>query len=321
VRKLLILGLVAISISLTSVTVFTDVFGANPTISLTNLKPHPSAINLSDSSNADIDVVLSEVYSFQSIFYYSIIGIVGLTIFLNYAFSKKIKLIQKEKDDYVGMITHDLKQAFLPINIAITMLKDPEIGTLSTQQLERVRDIEELSAKQLAMINNMLAAQKIGAKALSYDIEKLDAKDVIQKAIKINKPLMSSKDIKLFTLLDEDIQISADRNFILEVFTNLILNSYDFVSHKGLIEVGATKKDGFATFFVKDNGKGIPKNKLSSIFKPYGSIVSDMKRELGGTGLGLSVSKELVQGMGGKIWVESTVNKETTFYFLIPLSK
>jgi signal transduction histidine kinase len=269
---------------------------------------------------ADLDVVLSDVNSFKNILYGLLVGLVALAIFLNVFVNRRIEFAKKEKEEFAAMITHDLKQTIFPVRYASNLLKESKFGKLSTEQLACVQDIDEVVVKQISMMDAMLSAQKIGAKAISYIMNSLIAKDVILEAIKNNEPLMGSKNIKLFSLLDENFRIFADRKYVLEILTNLILNSYDFVSEKGVIEVGATKQDAFVTFFVKDNGKGIPKDKIDNIFKPYGKIVSDMKRNFGGTGLGLAVSKALVEGMGGKIWVESEVDKETTFYFLVPSS-
>ena len=269
---------------------------------------------------ADLDIVLHDTNSFKNIIHGLLVGLVSLAILLNVFINRRIEFAKKEKEEFAAMITHDLKQTIFPVRYASNLLKESKFGKLSTEQLACVQDIDEVVVKQISMMDAMLSAQKIGAKAISYNMNSLIAKDVILEAIKNNEPLMSSKNIKLFSLLDENFTIFADRKYVLEILTNLILNSYDFISEKGVIEVGATKQDAFVTFFVKDNGKGIPKDKIDKIFKPYGKIVSDMKRNFGGTGLGLAVSKALVEGMGGKIWVESEVDKETTFYFLVPSS-
>lgn len=269
---------------------------------------------------ADLDIVLDDTNSFKNITYGLLVGFVSLAILLNVFINRRIEFAKKEKEEFAAMITHDLKQTIFPVRYASNLLKESKFGKLSTEQLACVKDIDEVVVKQISMMDAMLSAQKIGAKAISYNMDSLIAKDVILEAIKNNEPLMNSKNIKLFSLLDENFTIFADRKYVLEILTNLILNSYDFISEKGVIEVGATKQDAFVTFFVKDNGKGIPKDKIDKIFKPYGKIVSDMKRNFGGTGLGLAVSKALLEGMGGKIWVESEVDKETTFYFLVPSS-
>lgn len=269
---------------------------------------------------ADLDIVLSDANSLRNIFYVLMVGLVALAILLNNLVKRKIELTIKEKEEYTGMITHDLKQTIFPIRIASHLLLDRTFGNLSDRQLASVMDIEEGTVKQIAMMDAMLSATKIGAKALSYNLQILDAKDIISETITNNKPLMFSKNIEFFSSLDENLPIYADRKYVVEILTNLILNSYDFVSENGVIEIGATKGSQFVTFFVKDNGIGIQKDDMKSLFKPYGKIVSDMKRNFGGTGLGLAVSKALVEGMGGGIWAESEVGKETKFSFLIPNS-
>jgi len=129
---------------------------------------------------------------------------------------------------------------------------------------------------------------------------------------------MTDKKIEYFNSSTEDIKIKADKRRILEAFTNIIQNAHDFVPQDGKIEIGMNDGKKQVTFFVKDNGEGIPKEKQKQLFKKYGQVESKAKRKFGGTGLGLAVSQELVNGMGGKIWLESDVGKGTTFFFTIP---
>ena len=129
---------------------------------------------------------------------------------------------------------------------------------------------------------------------------------------------MTSKHIEYFDSSTIDIKILGDRRRILESFTNLVQNAHDFVPENGKIEIGINDGDKEATFFVKDNGEGIPKEKQDKLFKKYGQVKSTAERKFGGTGLGLAVSKQLVEGMKGKIWLESEVGKGTTFFFTIP---
>jgi two-component system phosphate regulon sensor histidine kinase PhoR len=129
---------------------------------------------------------------------------------------------------------------------------------------------------------------------------------------------MKGKEIEFFDSSTEDYSIKADKRRVLEVLTNLVQNAHDFVPVKGIIEIGVNDEKDKVTFFVKDNGIGIPKEKQDQIFKKYGEIKTGMTRTYGGTGLGLVVSKELVEGMSGKIWLESEKGKGTVFLFTIP---
>ena len=232
--------------------------------------------------------------------------------------AQKLKNAQKEKEEFVAMITHDLKQPLVPISGNAEMLLNPKMGELNEMQKECVDEIAANASRQLSMIDNLVSAQKIGAGAMTYDIEELSSKDILKDCIKTHSPIMSDKKIEYFDSSTEDIKIKGDRRRILESFTNIIQNAHDFVPQDGKIEIGVNDGEKEVTFFVKDNGEGIPKEKQDKLFKKYGQVESKAKRKFGGTGLGLAVSQELVNGMGGKIWLESDVGKGTTFFFTIP---
>jgi len=232
----------------------------------------------------------------------------------------KLKNAQKEKEEFVAMITHDLKQPLVPISGNAEMLLNPKMGELNEMQKECVDEIAANASRQLSMIDNLVSAQKLGAGAMEYTIEELSSKDLLKDCVKTHSPIMHDKNIEYFDSSTEDIKIKGDKRRILEAFTNIIQNAHDFVPEKGKIEIGVNDGEKEVTFFVKDDGEGIPKEKQDKLFKKYGQVESKAKRKFGGTGLGLAVSQELVNGMGGKIWLESDVGKGTTFFFTIPKS-
>ena len=230
----------------------------------------------------------------------------------------KLQGLQKEKEEFVAMITHDLKQPLVPISGNAEMLMNPKMGELNEMQKECVNEIRGQASLQLSMIENLVSAQKLGAGSMKYDIEELSTKNILNDCIKTHSPIMSDKHIEFFDSSTVDVKILADRRRLLESFTNIIQNAHDFVSQDGKIEIGVNDGDKEATFFVKDDGEGIPKEKQEKIFKKYGQVESKAQRKFGGTGLGLAVSKELIEGMKGRIWFESEVGKGTTFLFTIP---
>ena len=231
---------------------------------------------------------------------------------------KKIEESQKEKEEFVAMITHDLKQPLVPIQGNAELLTMAGMGELSDMQMECVKEIQANASRQLSMIDNLVSAQKLGAGAMKYEIEELSSKNILAECIKTHSPVMTDKKIQYFESHSEDVKIKGDKRRILEAYTNLILNAHDFVPVNGKIEIGVTDGENEVTFFCKDNGEGIPKQKQDQLFKKYGQVKSDAKRKFGGTGLGLAVSQELVEGMGGKIWLESEEGKGATFFFTIP---
>jgi len=230
----------------------------------------------------------------------------------------KLQDVQKEKEDLVAMITHDLKQPLVPISGNAELLADPKMGELNEMQADCVNEIRTQAALQLSMIENLMSAQKLGHGSMKYDIDEISSKGILSDCIKTHSPIMTDKHIEYFDSSTIDVKIMADKRRLLETFTNIIQNAHDFVPENGKIEIGVTEGDNEVTFFVKDDGEGIPKEKHEKIFKKYGMVESSAQRKFGGTGLGLAVSQELVEGMKGKIWFESEVGKGTTFFFTIP---
>jgi len=140
----------------------------------------------------------------------------------------------------------------------------------------------------------------------------------MDEQIQIHYGLMAEKNIEFLNTTKTNLKIRSDPDRINQVFANLIKNAVDFVPHDGKIEINATTKNGDVLFYVKDNGKGIPKEKQDDLFKKFYQVDTSLKRSHGGTGLGLVICKGIVEALGGTIWLESQVDKGTTFYFTIP---
>jgi len=231
---------------------------------------------------------------------------------------KQVEAAQKEKEEFVAMITHDLKQPLVPISCNAEMLTNPKMCELNEMQKDCVAEIQSNARKQLSMIDNLVSAQKLGLGAMKFEIEELSSKNILKECIKTHTPAMTDRDIEFFDSSTIDVMIKGDNRRIQESYTNLILNAHDFVPENGKIEIGIIDGEKEVTFFVKDNGEGIPKEKQEQLFKKYGQVKSDAKRKFGGTGLGLAVSQQLIEGMGGKIWLESEEGNGATFFFTLP---
>ena len=232
---------------------------------------------------------------------------------------KQLEKAAKEKEELAAMIAHDLKQPLVPIRGNAEMLTNPKMGKLNEMQRESVEEIMLNSIKLGGQIEVLLTSFKLGAKALKFSIQKLSSKDVLDIIMKDHALIMKPKGIEYVNSSRDDFHIFADERRIREVFTNLVQNAVDFVPNQGgRIEIGAKDDGNFVQFHVKDNGIGIPKEKLDKLFEKYFQVKSSQSRRYGGTGLGLSVCHELVQNMKGKIWLESEEGKGTTCFFTIP---
>ena len=231
-----------------------------------------------------------------------------------------LKKIDKMKDEFVAMISHELKNPLIPIIGNCDLLNDPDVGgKLTSTQKELVQDIEKNASRLEILINELLDLQKINLKKMHFVLENIHAKKFISKIILEFSSIFKEKEITTINSC-KNLSVNIDRNRIRQVLENLIKNSVDFVPKRnGTIEIGCTKENNTVVFSVKDNGIGISKENQKLLFKKFYQIDTSHTRKHGGTGLGLAICKGIVDGLGGKIWVESDVGKGAIFYFSIPL--
>jgi PAS domain S-box-containing protein len=233
----------------------------------------------------------------------------------------KLRQIDELKDEFASMISHELSTPLFPIKFHSEMLKDPNIfGKLNKEQLNSVNEIYENSIKLDKLINDILDVQKLEQNGLKFTKINFKIDEFMSKIYDNSKTMMEGKSIKFENSTKEGIIINSDPSRLEQVFSNLIKNAVDFVPEKtGKIEMGV-KMDGddHVKFYVKDNGIGIPKEKQGNLFKKFYQIDTSVKRRHRGSGLGLSICKGIVEGLGGKIWIESTEGLGTIAYFTIP---
>jgi len=123
-----------------------------------------------------------------------------------------------------------------------------------------------------------------------------------------------------FTYTCEDVEIQTDETRIIQVLNNLLKNSVDFTpGTDGKIEVKAKKEGDDIVFSVTDNGIGMAEENQTNLFVKFYQIDTSLTRKHGGSGLGLTICKGIIEGLGGKIWVESKESKGSIFYFTIPI--
>ncbi len=233
----------------------------------------------------------------------------------------KLRQIDELKDEFASMISHELTTPLFPIKFHAEMLKDHSIfGKLNKEQLNSVNEIYENSIKLDKLISDILDVQKLEQNGLKFTKTNFKIDEFMSRIYDNSKTMMENKSIKFENSAKDETTINSDPGRLEQVFSNLIKNAVDFVPEKtGKIEIG-TKRDveGYVKFYVKDNGIGIPKEKQENLFKKFYQIDTSVKRRHRGSGLGLSICKGIVEGLGGKIWIESTEGLGTIAYFTIP---
>ncbi|MFB5624004.1 MAG: ATP-binding protein [Nitrosopumilus sp.] len=239
--------------------------------------------------------------------------------------SKTIKEKEEEakktdiaKDEFLAMITHELKTPLVPIQGYSDILLSEHLGKLTSKQKERIHIIKSSSETLLSMISDLLDAQKLELGQLKMTKTIRVIRDTVDKAIKSFEIEAESKSIKIFSE-GENIQIEHDSDRISQVITNLIRNSINAIqSDKGEIKISIEDNPKEVIVHVKDDGVGIPQDKQKDLFKKFYQVDATLTRERGGSGLGLAICKGIIDYHSGKIGVSSVPNQGATFSFSLP---
>ncbi len=222
------------------------------------------------------------------------------------------------KDEFLAMITHELKTPLVPIQGYSDILLSEHLGKLTDKQRERISIIKSSSETLLSIISDLLDAQKLELGQLRITKKITSIKEGISKAIESIKLEAEKNNIEII-LKGEDIQIEHDSDRIGQVISNLIKNSIIAIKpNEGKIEINIENNPSDVTISIKDNGTGIPKEKQVGLFKKFYQVDATLTRERGGSGLGLAICKGIIENHLGKIWVDSEVNQGATFSFRIP---
>jgi len=233
---------------------------------------------------------------------------------------KELKNKEKLKEEFLSMVSHELKTPLTPIFGYAGALKIEQImGPISKKQLKSVNKIISNAKKLQRLISDIFDAQKLDLGEMKFDYEQFSVDKLITDVIEDIKFIAEDKKIQIVPSVKEGITIKSDKNRLIQVLGNLINNAIDFISQEGgVIRLSAKEVNNSIVFSVEDNGKGIPKDLQKNLFQKFYQVDSSETREHRGSGLGLTICKGIVEHLGGKIWLESEVGKGSEFFIRIP---
>jgi len=228
------------------------------------------------------------------------------------------KKTERAKDEFLAMITHELKTPLVPIQGYSDILLSEHLGKLTAKQKDRISIIKSSSETLLAMISDLLNAQKLELGQLKMNKANGNIKDTIDKVIETLKPETTQNNIEIRSNA-VDLTINYDPERIGQVITNLIKNSLNAVQpNSGKIEIIMENLPTEVKISIKDNGIGIPQDKQKELFKKFYQVDATLTREKGGSGLGLAICKGIIDNHKGQISVQSIPNQGATFSFTLP---
>lgn len=224
------------------------------------------------------------------------------------------------KSEFLATMSHELRT---PLNAIIgfaEVLRDEVSGSLSADQKEFVGDIHSSGQHLLNMINSILDLSKIEEGKLELHYETFPIEEAISEVLNTLKEFSHKKGIGIRTNIHEEIpSITADKVKCKQIMFNLLSNAVKFTPENGRIAINAKLMGQYVQIAVSDSGIGIKPDDMEKLFQAFRQVDGSYARRYEGTGLGLILTKRLVELHGGKIWVKSIFGKGSTFTFTLPL--
>ena len=232
----------------------------------------------------------------------------------------KLKAQHEELETFVFMVSHELKNPIFTIKGFTDALREDFGALLSGKSGQYIRYIDNAAEKMNLLINDLLEISRIGR--LTARKENYNFKSIVNEALQEIMPRIKSKDIEI--KIQENLpDVFGEKKRLVQIMVNLLTNAVKYIGQENpapRIEIGAERQSGENVFFVRDNGVGIKKEFFEIIFQMFKRLPSTEKFA-GGSGIGLTIAKRIVELYGGRIWLSSETGKGTTFFFTLSTRK
>jgi PAS domain S-box-containing protein len=235
--------------------------------------------------------------------------------------NKKLQQLDKLKDEFLANTSHELRTPLNGIIGIAESLIDGATGELPETTRANLLMIM-MSGKRLAtLVNDILDFSKLKHQQLELQLKPVGLREIVDVVVTLSQPLVLNKPVQLINAISPDLPLAqADENRLQQILHNLLGNAIKFTEN-GQVEISAKEVDQRLELVISDTGIGIEEDNFSRIFESFEQAEGSTARMYGGTGLGLAVTKQLVQLHGGEIWVKSTLGQGSQFFFTLPIAE
>ncbi len=229
-----------------------------------------------------------------------------------------LKELDRLRTEWVAAVSHDLKNPITAIQLSVDLLE--RIGPLSEEQRQMLRKTQRGTERLRSLVTDVLDLARLEA-GPALRASAVNLAEVVAEALTEVEPLVAEKQHHLTTDLPPDLPLAwGDVALLTRALVNLLSNAVKFTPAEGQVTVRAYPQDGVLQIEVSDTGRGIPAEALPHLFDRFYRVPGS-EEETEGTGLGLSIVKSIIEKHGGRVWVESELDKGSTFAFTVPVSK
>jgi PAS domain S-box-containing protein len=230
------------------------------------------------------------------------------------------KQIERMKDEFVSIVSHELRTPLTSIHGSLGMLSSGLLKADSDAGKRLLQIAVDSTDRLVRLINDILDIERIESGRVKMDRHTCNLSALIDEAVDVMQPIAHRANVTL-SITNLTAEVWVDRDRMVQTLTNLLSNAIKFSSSGSTVWLTAALTPGAILLQVKDQGRGIPAEKLGCIFERFQQVDSSDSRNCEGTGLGLAICQSIVQQHGGEIWVESGLGEGSTVYLTVPLQK
>ncbi len=233
--------------------------------------------------------------------------------------NEKLLRMYNVKSDFTSMVSHELRTPLATIKEGVGMVEDGTTGSLNGQQKKCLKAVLRNIDRLKRLIDDILDFSKFEQKKMKFKSVKGNLNEVISQVLKGYDVLLERKGLKLVMDLDPSLPlVNFDADRITQVLHNLINNAINY-TNEGHIEVESKVEDRAVKVSIRDTGCGIKREDLHRVFERFEQVGAEAMPRKGSTGLGLAICKQIVEQLGGRIFVESEYEKGSEFFFILPV--
>ena len=256
------------------------------------------------------------------------------------ATNRKLQKLERLKSEFISIVSHELRTPLTAIKNAMDIILSGKAGAM-TENIEKFCSMGKRNAIRLSgIVNDLLDISKIEAGKMDFKFELTNIEPVIEVVKNNLSEVAKEKELTIcYTPIGEPVEVYADSNRIEQVLTNLVSNAIKFTPTAGQIEITSrvinarelqydqsfeedikNLQGTYLQVCVEDHGIGIERKDLNHVFDKFAQIENSLSRQVGGSGLGLPIARQLMESHNGAIWCDSEINKGSRFYFVIPIA-
>ncbi len=240
------------------------------------------------------------------------------TYIINISF-ERLAEVSRLKSEFIRIVSHQLRSPLTNVSWAIDILLSGALGGLMKEQVEYFRILKENNARMRELVKDLLLVSRLEEGALPIRRERVSLKNIIKDLVSKFLPFARASNVKIKFESEKDLpEVFVDPHQVEIVIEILLDNAIRYIEKEGLVEIHLGKEEENIFFKIKDTGIGIPEEDQKYIFQKFFRSKTT-QRGVAGSGLGLFISKSIIDRMKGKIWFESEEGKGTTFYFTLPI--